>query len=65
MPKRKKPPQDSSSDVVVEQPRQAKAELVAPAPVQPALSRAIEAVRAAVNAVLDLADAAAEALAKR
>jgi len=56
MPKRKQPPK---------QPAQEKVELVAAAPVQPALSRAIEAVRAALNAVLDLADAAAEALARR
>ena len=53
---------------MVEPATQEKAELVAPAPaaapVQPALSRAIEAVRAAVNAVLDLVDAAAEALTK-
>jgi hypothetical protein len=56
MPKRKQPPQ---------QPTQEKAELVVPAPVQPALFRVLDAVRAAVNAVLDLADAAAEALARR
>ena len=51
---------------MVEPSTQEKAELVAPAPapVQPVLSRAIEAVRAAVNAVLDLVDAAAEALTK-
>jgi hypothetical protein len=53
MPKRKKAlPARSSASVPEPQ-------------VQPALVRAVQAVRAAVGAVLDLADAAADALTKR
>jgi hypothetical protein len=61
MPQRKKPPKDSGGDEVV----------VHQSPLAPephprlALFRALEALRAAVGAVLDLADAAAEALARR
>lgn len=64
MPKRKQPPEHSKGEAVVQQPQET--ELVAPPPerLPPALSRAVQAVRAAVGAVLDLADAAAEAVTK-
>ena len=54
MPKSKKPAKQAASEekAVVESHR------------QPALSRFIEAVRTAVGAALDLADAAADALTK-
>ena len=66
MPKRKQPPKHSESEAVVERQPQEKTELVAP-PLErlpTALSRALHAVRVAVGAVLDLADAAAEAVTK-
>lgn len=57
MPKRKQPPKDSGRE---------KSELVAPEPQRrPALFRALQTVRAALGAVIDLADAAADALTKR
>jgi hypothetical protein len=64
MPKRKQPPKHSESEAVVERQPQEKAELVAPERLPTAFSRALQAVRAAVGAMLDLADAAAEALTK-
>jgi len=67
MPKRKQPPKDSGKEeeVVVEQGSQGKTDLVAAAPHQPTLSRVLVAVRAALGAMVDLADAAADALTKR
>jgi hypothetical protein len=62
MPKRKQPPKPSKSEAVVQQPQET--ELVAPERLPTAFSRALQAVRVAVGAVLDLADAAAEAVTK-
>jgi hypothetical protein len=66
MPKRKQPPKHSESEAVVERQPQEKTELVAfpPERLPPALIRALQAVRAAALAVLDLADAAAKAVTK-
>jgi len=66
MGKRKKPPRkDSGSEAEVERQPEQKAELVAPEPHRrPALFRVLQAVRAAVGAVLDLADAAADKVTK-
>jgi hypothetical protein len=73
MPKRKKSPKDSRSEQVVEPQTHEQSD---PAPPSlpsssalelhraPALSRFIEAVRKAVGAALDLADAAADAVTK-
>jgi hypothetical protein len=60
----KNPPKgkDSGSEAEVE--RQEQAQLVPPAHRLPPLFRVLEAVRAAVGRVLDLADAAAEAVTK-
>jgi hypothetical protein len=53
MPKRKKPPKELIP-------------VAHPEPLlRPALSRAVDAVRAAVGALIDLADAAAEAVTKK
>jgi len=70
MPKHKKPPKKSESEAVVEPPTQEKSDLVrsSPSAVEPqrqlALSRFVEAIRKAVGAALDLADAAADAVTK-
>jgi len=66
MGKRKKPhSEDSGSEAEVERQTQEKAELVAAEPhPRPALFRVLQAVRAAVGAVLELADAVAEAVTK-
>jgi hypothetical protein len=53
MPKRKKPPKELVPATHPE-PR-----------LRPAVSRAVDAVRAAVGALIDLADAAADAVTKR
>jgi len=62
MPTRKQSPRKSGSEEVVEVVRPSDS-AVEPQH-QPALSRFIEAVRKAVNAALDLADAAADAVTK-
>ena len=70
MPTRKKSPKKSGSEEVVQPQTEQKSDLVRPSQSavepqhQPALSRFIEAVRKAVNAALDLADAAADAVTK-
>ena len=63
MPKRKRPAKQAESEDSVEPQTPEKAELVLPAR-QPTLFHALQALRDAVGAVLDLADAAADALTK-
>lgn len=62
MPKRKKPPEATPSAPALP----ARSSSSVPEPqLQPTLARAVQALRDAVGAVLDLADAAADALTKR
>jgi hypothetical protein len=64
MPKRKKPPQDSGNEQVVEPQPSLPSSSALDLHRTPALARFIEAVRQAVGAALDLADAAADAVTK-
>ena len=64
MPKRKKPLKDSGSEDVMEPQPSLPSSSVLELHRAPALERFIDAVRKAVNAALDLADAAADAVTK-